>query len=751
MLPPYNTHLSVVRSLKNYLLKKQYNNDFIDAIPVITANALGLEINILKEVSGKKPVKYDVVPEDGNLKGSLVLHLKNDHFSAVSVPALRQLHVETRSSDDVVKCVSSDIKAGVLSYSSSELKSFRYSPSSTLSRKVRKHIFRHRIWKPISGWSGVNKENLSYVSLKSPSKGSYEEALKLAMQNCRSVQNKCQIIGECLVDNQVDLLVLTETWLKPTDKCVEAALCPDGYSFIGKPRITDTHGGGVGLVFRSKFSVIPSYIGCRSNFRTFELLSVKIGMKSDFHLIMLYRPPPSRKNKFAESEFLSEIEDLLTELTTLPEKFVLVGDFNIQWNNVSKPVTKKFSLAVQSAGLKQHVLNSTHMNGNIIDLVITRADEALLDNVVVDNWLVSDHLAVCCDLKLPPVSLDFEKIQVRKYKSIHKELFKTDLKHSFRTSDTTQCADDLAVEYNEVLSSLCDKHAPLVNIKSKGKPPKPWYSDIIHLARRKRRRVERRWKKTGLEIHRQMFLQQRESVAKLIDETKQKYYLNVLTGSTMKDMHKTVRELLNTGGKILPVSIPNNALPEEFATYFSNKIAQIRQELAEVSRTECFIDEDLNCPAERLDKFSHVRVSDVNRILNQLAKKSCLLDPCPTWLLHHNKETILPVITKIVNTSLSSGVFPASLKCALITPILKKPGLDSNLLSNYRPVPNLPFIGKVIEKAVAQQVSQHISNYQLWDDLQSAYRPGHSCETAMVKVTNDILLGGSDPDGFNCW
>ena len=189
--------------------------------------------------------------------------------------------------------------------------------------------------------------------------------------------------------------------------------------------------------------------------------------------------------------------------------------------------------------------------GNIIDLVITRADEALLDNVVVDNWLVSDHLAVCCDLKLPPVCVNFEKIQVRKYKSIHKELFKTDLKHSFRTSDTTQCADDLAVEYNEVLSSLCDKHAPLVNIKSKGKPPKPWYSDIIHLARRKRRRVERRWKKTGLEIHRQMFLQQRESVAKLINETKQKYYLNVLTGSTMKDMHKTVRELLNTGGKIL--------------------------------------------------------------------------------------------------------------------------------------------------------------------------------------------------------
>ena len=73
-------------------------------------------------------------------------------------------------------------------------------------------------------------------------------------------------------------------------------------------------------------------------------------------------------------------------------------------------------------------------------------------------------------------------------------------------------------------------------------------------------------------------------------------------------------------------------------------------------------------------------------------------------------------------------------------PLLKKTGLDTNVLANYRPVSNLPFLGKVIEKVVAQQITQHMSLQALGDDLQSAYKPGHSCETALVQVTSYILL-----------
>ena len=83
---------------------------------------------------------------------------------------------------------------------------------------------------------------------------------------------------------------------------------------------------------------------------------------------------------------------------------------------------------------------------------------------------------------------------------------------------------------------------------------------------------------------------------------------------------------------------------------------------------------------------------------------------------------------------------PKSPKKALVLPLLNKTGLDTSVLANYRLVSNLPFLGKVTEKMVAQQITQHMSLHAIGDDLQSAYKPGHSCETALVQVTSDILL-----------
>ena len=89
--------------------------------------------------------------------------------------------------------------------------------------------------------------------------------------------------------------------------------------------------------------------------------------------------------------------------------------------------------------------------------------------------------------------------------------------------------------------------------------------------------------------------------------------------------------------------------------------------------------------------------------------------------------------------SLSEGMMPSCFKHAVITPLLKKPGADLNF-KNYRPVSGLPFLSKVIEKAVSQQLSEHVLLNNLDEELQSAYKSKHSTETALLKITNDILL-----------
>ena len=96
-------------------------------------------------------------------------------------------------------------------------------------------------------------------------------------------------------------------------------------------------------------------------------------------------------------------------------------------------------------------------------------------------------------------------------------------------------------------------------------------------------------------------------------------------------------------------------------------------------------------------------------------------------------------ITDIVNMSLRESMFPKSLKIAYIRPLLKKTGIDSDILKNYRPVSNLTFISKVIEKVISGRLNEHLINNSLFDPLQSAYRDKHSTETVLIKVQNDIL------------
>ena len=103
-------------------------------------------------------------------------------------------------------------------------------------------------------------------------------------------------------------------------------------------------------------------------------------------------------------------------------------------------------------------------------------------------------------------------------------------------------------------------------------------------------------------------------------------------------------------------------------------------------------------------------------------------------------EELLPVITWIINLSLSTSHVPTALKTAVVTPVLKKPTADPDELTNFRPVSNLPFLVELLEKVVSRRLKVHKTENELYEHTQSAYRAGHSTETALLKVQNDILL-----------
>ncbi len=136
--------------------------------------------------------------------------------------------------------------------------------------------------------------------------------------------------------------------------------------------------------------------------------------------------------------------------------------------------------------------------------------------------------------------------------------------------------------------------------------------------------------------------------------------------------------------------------------------------------------------------------SEVSKLLLSSHPTTCPLDPIPSHLLQAISSTLLPALTHIINTSLLTGIFPTAFKQARVTPLLKKPTLNTSLLENYRPVSLLPFIAKTLERVVFNQVSLFISQNNKLDAKQSGFRSGHSTETALLSVTEALQIAKAD-------
>ena len=192
--------------------------------------------------------------------------------------------------------------------------------------------------------------------------------------------------------------------------------------------------------------------------------------------------------------------------------------------------------------------------------------------------------------------------------------------------------------------------------------------------------------------------------------------------------------------KSLPSHDSLQSLTEDFHQFFDSKIEKIRDELANCTPPPMSVDIKDSCESS-FSNFDPVDCEDVRKIIMDSAKTSCPLDPIPTWILAKPEilDVLLPVITRIVNLSFSEGVIPMNLKRALVTPLIKKANADPDIFKNYRPISNLPFLFKTIERIASKQIQNYVDTNNLNANHQSAYRKYHSTETALVRVTNDIL------------
>ena len=353
-------------------------------------------------------------------------------------------------------------------------------------------------------------------------------------------------------------------------------------------------------------------------------------------------------------------------------------------------------------------------------------------------------------MDLPLRNLSATKISVRKYKAIDTDAFKEDLRASSLCNNFSDDLDTLTEDYNRVLQKLVDKHAPLITKSMPLRNRVPWYTDAVHVEKCKRRQLERKWRFTGLAVHRQLYKEQRQVVRHVLKAEKRKYYVEKVMdcGSDQKALFAIVNNLLHKEKtSVLPHHTSLLDLVENFSSFFKKKIDNISTKLDDLLTTVPRLPESDTMNSSDiavLREFAPATEAEVLKVITSSPKKTCQLDPMLTQALVDHVPVLLPYITHTINSSLSTGCVPAAMKTALVTPLIKKPSLEPDDLKNYRPVSGLSFLSKVLERVVSSRLKDHLMENELLEPRQSAYRANHSTETALLKVHSDLLMAVDD-------
>ena len=221
--------------------------------------------------------------------------------------------------------------------------------------------------------------------------------LKPGSVNVQSVRNKIDHIIEAIISHDLDILILTETWLTTDDKdqFFIRALNIKGYKFYSFPRGNNTGHGGVGIIIRSSIN-IKSASQCDST--NFENCILSLDLKQRrVDLCAVYRPPPSDKNKFTVNKFIEEFGDLLQSYASNSTPVAFLGDFNFHLDNGSNGNANRFTSLLHSLDFEQHVSSPTHRSGHTLDAIISRSGYGLVSNVHVGD-LFSDRCLILCSL-----------------------------------------------------------------------------------------------------------------------------------------------------------------------------------------------------------------------------------------------------------------------------------------------------------------------------------------------------------------
>ena len=553
-------------------------------------------------------------------------------------------------------------------------------------------------------------------------------------------------------DFGTDIAFIQETWLKSSDGAILSKIKQHGFSLctFRKPRKSDL-GGGVAAIYKSLLKVrkVPR----KTNYKSFENLECLIDTDNGLlRFINIYRPDYSAKHRFTTSSFINEFSEYIQDVSVLPGEPVFIGDFNIHVENADDNNTvKKFLDMLNNFGYEQLVHEPTHRLNGTLDLIFTRAPEKISGVNVCTNLTRSDHDPLVFYHNSKPLFDTSDKvISYRQWSKFDILKFKSSLLQSCLNDPIANnvSLEDAVDLYNNTLQRLIDEQCPVVKrkVKHRNGSQHGWFklNPQLKALKRSKRIAHREYQKKKTTESTKEY----KIALKAFNDARNKTRMEFNKGKIddaqgdLKSMYTIVKSLINENcPPILPAHTNSKELANDFANFFIDKVSKIRNDL-ESSNENTTLSQSLNQSSNdsitKFGKFINIGNDDLCKLVMSMKSKNNPRDPIPTWLVKKCVGELISILSFIINKSLQSGCFPDNLKHACVKPSLKDANEDTENKKNYRPVSNLCFLSKLLEKSALVQINDHINSEKLHSVYQSGYRPNHSCETSVFKLTFDI-------------
>ena len=434
-------------------------------------------------------------------------------------------------------------------------------------------------------------------------------------------------------------------------------------------------------------------------------------------------------------------------------------------NDPDHSYTKRFLRLCNSHNLNlSHVPKvKTHIAGNTIDfLVCDNTASSLVVEFKVDYDApadISHHFPVVYTLR---VALQCRSVAVEKpkrnFRNFKLDDFKSDLSKSLE--DLHLC-DTFKSKYNTFQAKLqfCyDEHAPQYVSKICHNNRPKWMDHEYVEQRAVRRKLERIYKRSHKRQDEINWKLQRTKCVLLASEKRDRMYTNAFINAKgdIKAQFNMLQKLIGETADPFVQKLPDVAdfgnyynLASEFNKFFMDKVKAVQTYIETEKKNYQFntCDTSANLSSnvvnenlvQYLSEFKPCDLEELREIVYGSIKTTHGIDPLPSNTMSKCIDILLPHLLDMVNISLMTGSVDGA-KFSFVRPLLKKIDLVLSMFPSYRPISNLSFISKLVEKVVAKRLNEHMTIYNLHTESQHGYKSGHSTETLLIKFLNDVLV-----------